>query len=387
MPGLSSTGFETKTLETIKSEIEADEKAAISPALNVEADTSLGQLNGIVSSKLAEVWELAQAVWAAGDPDMASGFQLTALAALTGTTREPATRTSVEATVNIDDGTSFAPGDLVAHIAGDPTARFVNVDSVSNSTGSAADFTITFQAENTGPVRADAGTLTVIAEAKVGWNTVTNAADHTTLGSEEETDAELRLRRERELAADGSATVEAIKTDVLRVANVEQVLVLQNFTEATVDGIPTKSVETIVKGGTDADVAAAIFGSVAGGIRPYGSSSATVTDSMGQDHSIGFTRPTTRNVYLEFDLDVDPDDYVGDTVVKQTVADWGDTNLTMGVDVIVARLIQLVMALGGVEDVTAVRLGFSASPVGTSNLAIALRELADFDTGRIVVNS
>jgi hypothetical protein len=40
----------------------------------------------------------------------------------------------------------------------------------------------------------------------------------------------------------------------------------------------------------------------------------------------------------------------------------------------------------GVTDVTALRLGFAASPVGTTNLVVTGRAIARFDTSRVLVN-
>ena len=63
-------------------------------------------------------------------------------------------------------------------------------------------------------------------------------------------------------------------------------------------GRPGHSFEVTAIGGTDADVAAAIFKTMPAGIQAYGSTSATVTDSANNTHTIGFSRPTALPVYV-----------------------------------------------------------------------------------------
>lgn len=387
MPGLTATGFESKTLETIRAEIVADLLANISTTLDTDTESPLGQLVGIFARQLRQVWELAEATYSGQYPDSASGFSLTALALLTGTSRLPATKSTVECTVNVDPGT-YLPGTLVAHVSGDATLRFVNVDTVTNGGGSPANVTdITFEAEETGVVRANASTLTVIAEPVSGWNSITNPAD-ATLGTEIESDTALRLRREEELASSGSTTVDAIKDAILDVADVIAATVLENDTNATVDGIPAKSIEAIVRGGVDADIAAAILAEKPAGIQAFGSEGPfTVTDAQGNDHSIDFTRPTVVNVYLEVDLDVVSADYAGDTAVEEALVDFGDLNYEMGDDVILSKLEAIIHGLTGIYDVTEIRVGNAPSPVSTSNYTIDTRELADLDTARITITA
>lgn len=392
--GVTDEGFVAKTLEVIRSEIEDEIRATFGDDTNTSSASVMGQLIGIMATKLREVWELAEAAYGGQYPDSAISRSLTMLAALTGTQRRAATKGTVECTVNVNPGT-YLPGALIASVSGYPDRRFVNVDTVTNSGGVAANVTdITFECEEAGVVLANAGTLTVIAQAAVGWNSVTNPAD-ATAGEVEETDVELRTRRELELASAGSTTADAIRSDILRlVTGVISCTVLENDTDDTDgNGLPPHSVEAIVLGpdGYDADddqaVADQIWATKAGGIQAYGSTSKTVTDSQGFTHTVKFTRPTDKNVYLEFDLTVDDDTYAGDTAFKEAVVAFGDDAYGGGDDVIRARLIAAAFDVAGVEDVAGLRLGFAVLPVGTANLAIALREIARLDTARIVVAS
>jgi uncharacterized phage protein gp47/JayE len=394
MAGLSSTGLAIKTTDEVLDEINTEMRATISAGLNLSSASVLGQINGIMAAKFAELWEVARAVYSAFDPDAATGASLDRLSAVTGTVRQAATKSRVTATVNLDDGFSQATGALVAHVNGDPARRFVSAETAANSSGVAANVSVAFEAETAGAVECLAGQLTVIAEPVTGWNSITNAAD-ATVGLETDTDSQLRVRRRDELAG-GSHTTDAIRTDLLQNESLGVIFarVLENDTDTTdANGVPRKSIEAIVYGPAsptsddDQALAEALWAAKPAGIRAYGTTSKTVTDEQGNEHTVSFTRPTLKNVYLEIDIVVDADEYPvdGDDQVAAALVAVGDDNYQPGDDVIAERIKAAAFAVDGVLDVSALRLGFTASPVGTANLSIALREIADLDSARVVV--
>ncbi len=235
--GVTPDGFSAKTLEEILDEMSTEARAEISSTLDTSASAPIGQLFGIVATKLRELWELGQATHDAFNPDNASDFSLTVLALITGTQRRDATKSSVLCDVDLDANTYDAET-LIAHVDGDPDARFFNKNEIVSTGGVQAGKE--FVAESTGPLVAVADTLIVIAEPVVGWNDVTNPLD-AIVGEDIETDVALRPRREEELARVGSSTVDAIRADVGKVTNVSSVTVFEN-TKLTPDvtGCPAR---------------------------------------------------------------------------------------------------------------------------------------------------
>lgn len=395
MAGLTDTGFEAKTLEEILAEIEQRQRDDISPALNQSAASVIGQLNAIYADRERRLWELAQALYSGFDPSQATGDAFERIAEITGTFREGATKSTVDCTVNVDDGFSAVAGDMVAHVDGDPDARFVNAEAVSNTSGAAADLTVPFEAEDTGPVRANAGTLTVIASPLAGWNSVTNPLD-ATLGEVIEPDSDMRPRREDELAQ-SSSTLQGVRSAVLDLEGIDSVTALENDTsKLDANQLPPKSFEMIVFDGTglneatpvvtDDDIAQSILDVKPSGMLSHGNTSGQATDIEGNVQGVGFTRPVKRSVWIDLTVDVNSD-YEGDTALKESIVDWAAENLGPGDDVIEARLHIPIFEVQGVVDVVSLTLGFSSSPTGTDNLQIAIREVADFDTSRITVVS
>jgi hypothetical protein len=396
MPGVMLNGFEKPTEGETLAQIKADLWANISDQLNLSSAAPLGQIVGIFNERLAELWDLAEAVYNARIRGSSTGAALTALSLLTGTQRKAASKTEVTVTVNIDDGFSQAAGTMFAHVDGDPTARFTNVDLVENTSGITDDFDVEFEAETAGELAVTAATLTVIAEPISGWNSITNALDGDT-GDDDESDAALRLRGEEELQAQGSTTVDAIRDGIMDETtgladNITHCVVHENDSDETdAEGRPAHSIEVVARGldtgaSESTRLAEKIFELKAGGIEAYGTADETVTDTQGNDHTIAYTWVDEIEIYFEVDIVIDEDLYPldGDDQIKEAIVAVEDT-YGPGSDIIAERIKAACFTVAGVVDVDALRLGTTISPVGTANLTIGVREIGVLDTSRIEV--
>lgn len=391
--GVTSTGFVDKPIETILSEIEAAQKTALGAGFDVSAQSPAGQLNGVMTTQLRELWDVAQAVYSALDPDKAEGEALTALAALTGTIKAPAAKSQVTATLNLNAGKTVAAG-AIASVAGNPSARFVTLADATNAGGAPADVSVAMEAETAGPVVANTGTLTVIETAQAGWNSITNAAD-ATLGEDAETDEGLRLRRETELRRAGAGAAEAIKVDVESVTGVTSVTVFENTSDVVDgDGMPAHSFEVLAVGGAANDIAQAIWDGKPAGIEDHGGTSGTATDDDGGSHTVAFTRPTDAPLYLDIFVTVNTDPLQGavypvdgDTQIKAALAAWGQDSLAIGSDLILSQLYPVIFGIDGVLDVTKIEAGTAPAPAGTVNVVIASRSKGSIDTANVTVTT
>jgi hypothetical protein len=172
MAGVTSTGFERKTLTEILAEL----RATIDPNIVLSTESPEGQLVRIVANALAEELEVLEALYATNDPDRAEGDALESNCRLSGTARRGATKSTVTCTVNLDGGTTLEAGTHFAAVLNQPSVRFTpREDVVAAATGPAAPYEAVFEAEVTGAVEAITGTLTVVATPVSGWNNVMNA--------------------------------------------------------------------------------------------------------------------------------------------------------------------------------------------------------------------
>lgn len=457
--GLLPEGFIPKPQTIIKEELDTVYKNTFGAQLGSEPDGSIpadsvaGQRIGLHAERMAELWEVGQALASSFDPDGATGRSLDILCAITGTVRnqerqttgtvaltgDPATVVPAGATVSIPVvgtrfdvdanatlvalsawtvNTAYALGDRVTNgisparvyqaVAGGTSAL---VGSGPSGTGSAiVDATVTwayvgdgtaavdatFTAQVPGPFAALTGQITSIESPVSGWLSVRNMAD-AAVGAYVETDAALRNRRESELAGRGNGPVPAIRADILKVGQgtanpVLDCIVFENYTDVVdVNGIPPHSFEAVVLGGLDADIRQTIFDTKPAGIRPYGTVSGTVTDSTGISHIIKFTRPTTYSIWIEIDVTYNAARWPldGNAQVNAAIlaALTPANGYTLGKNVTVWGIGAAVDVVPGVLNVTSIRLGTAPAPVGVVDIPIGIREVALFDSARILVTS
>ena len=248
------------------------------------------------------------------------------------------------------------------------------------------------EAVDTGVVNGIAGTITTIVNAIAGWDQVDNISDADT-GSILESDALLRARRKASLTGFGNATLEAIRGDLLGVVGVSEALVFENETDVT-DGFgrPPHSVEAVVVGGDAQDIGSTLFNSKAAGIKTHGTETpVNHTDSQGTVHSVEYSRPTNRDIWLEIDFTVDslfPAD--GLTQAQNALLEFGN-GLIIGEDVIVyPQIVSAVADIPGILDMV-IRIEDTADgdpdpgPTLDNNITIDPTEVSNWSTSRLTL--
>lgn len=451
--GITSAGFTPEPLAQVQADLQAALRAAFGADIDLSANGPFGQLVGILAEREANLWQLAQAIYSATYPDTATGAQLDDLCSLTGVVRLPASKSTVSTVLVGSNGTAVPSGTLFAtspggtqfatqaaatiatlaawtastlQAVGDLRTNGGNIYSCTapgttassggpTGTGTAitdggatwrycgsgtAAVAAACAATATGTLAAPSGTLTVISTAVAGLTSVVNPLD-AVIGAAVETDAALRLRRTGLLRAQGNAALAAVQAKVFAVTGVTAALAYQNAGDVT-DGAgrPPHSVEVVVQGGTDAAVASALFGALAGGIASYGTyTPQTVTDSAGTVQTVKFTRPTSVLVYAAVTVtrgSAYPSD--GDARVKQAIVDYANglipeptngvgTAFQIGQTVYARPLVAAILdAVPGVLDIPTLNIGTSASPTTSTPLTMTYNQLAAFDTSRVTVS-
>ena len=105
-----------------------------------------------------------------------------------------------------------------------------------------------------------------------------------------ETDAEVRARIRNSLAGRGTSVADALLAAVRNARGVKDARLYINETDTTDSiGIPPHSIAVVTRSGNSAAIAQAIFDKKPPGIGTWGSTSRTVTDSAGNEHTISYT--------------------------------------------------------------------------------------------------
>lgn len=254
-----------------------------------------------------------------------------------------------------------------------------------------------FYAQNPGAVEVVTGTLTVIETPVTDWDGVTNIISGVT-GADPETDSELRARRERDLKIIGAGTVESIRARILQeVTSVTQVFVKENRTsiDYTPTGLPPHSINVIVDGGDDDEIAQKIWETKPAGIQTYGSESGDAVDSEGVIQTMYFDRPETRFVYMRVTLTLNPEQNFpsnGVETVKANIEEFGNA-LQVGDNLIIQSFFGPIFDVPGIA--TAViewaEVGeFDPPPTypgdySSANIAISASQIARFSISRITI--
>lgn len=240
-------------------------------------------------------------------------------------------------------------------------------------------------AVETGPIPAPAGTLTVREDSVSGWSGITNPLDATE-GLNEETDAEFKARRVAQIARGALCTPDAIRARMLEVPEVVSCKVYVNNTEATVDGIPPKSVRVVLLGGEPVPIATQLLASVAGGIRTIGAESQAIVDDSGFTQTLAWDYAEEVEIWVEIDLETNGDFPLnGEELIIASILAFGD-GLGLGDNVVVYPYFVCTLdPVAGIDNAT-IRIGITSGPTDDENIVIDADQIARFDSSRIQIN-
>jgi uncharacterized phage protein gp47/JayE len=238
-----------------------------------------------------------------------------------------------------------------------------------------------------------AATITTIVNPIAGWSTVTNPLD-ATVGTDEETDSALRIRQAQSVATPSQSLLESLFSAVADLTGVIQTIVLENDT-GSVDGNgqAAHSVQVLVDGGDDDEIAEAIFNEKCVGITSIGSTTVVVLDNKGGSHNINFQRPTLVPIYVIVNLTAGATYPAnGDTLITQAIIDFAEGLLVegqrqgIGDNVINSRLYTPINSVIG-HTIDSLFIGLAPAPASSTDLVIAFDGLAQFLSGNITINS
>lgn len=316
-------------------------------------------------------------------------------------------KSKIEAHANISDVTILGSFDTVGGIhitfqADTLTSRAPTVNTNSLQRNSidltiTANFTTledeTVLAQSTGSLTVPAISIRTITTPITGLNAVINF-DQGIAGTNRETDAQLRARRESELQKIGTATAGGIIEALQALANVTKAAIVENDSDSTVDLRPPHSFEVYVDAlnttEINNEIAQTIYDAKPVGIEVVstdgGGRTGTYTDANGTINLVmPFSSITPVTIYITVTRTTINGDYPsdGDDQIKANLISYFES-LTLGDDVYIHRLYTPVNLVPGISDLEIIA-GKTAGSQGSANIVIDPFELATLTEANITI--
>jgi uncharacterized phage protein gp47/JayE len=283
---------ESAILAGAQSDINAAFGGKLNPALNTPQGQLASSLSAIVSDNNDQFAEFVNQV----DPDTNDGFMQDAIARIYFLNRSPGASTVVQCLCIGSLGTVIPVGAQARDNSGN-----VYLCTQAGTIPVGGSITLPFANAVVGPIACPANTLSTIYQAIPGWDTINNPADGV-VGSNVETAAEFRVRRDQSVALNAHGSLPSIYAAVFDVAGVLDAYATENVTDSPIVVGSTNftllphSVYVAATGGLAADVANAIWTKKDLGANMNGNTTVVVTDDSGYSfpqpaYNITFERP------------------------------------------------------------------------------------------------
>lgn len=404
-----TTGIVVPDTSKVKAEVEQEFKDALGQDLDVSESTPQGRLieaETVARKRTIENMALLANMF---NPQQSYGMFLDSIASLFGIERIGATRTRVFCTLSGTEGT-VVPANAMAQDTNGNMYYLENEVTI----GSEGTATGEFLALDKGAVVCEAGTLTEIVTAILGWNSITNASAGET-GVDGESDNELRQKLPT-AQYQGKSLNESIKSAILEVENVKSCYVTDNPTSTTktlINGrdssrnivMPAHSLYVCVDGGDNEAIAKAINNTRSLGCA-YASQNNETPVAYSVDYVIGSeTEPEqVENVYFDnlteggytVAVAVNITIKTGSTndltaAVKQAIQDYADNKidsvdgLKLGVNVSSFEIACAVNAQIPELYVESVKVGLVGGSITSDSIIIGVNEKATISAAYITV--
>ena len=370
MGTLNQTGYQTTTYAEKRAALAAVFKNAFGSNLNTDPQTPQGNIIDYVTSLVDNEDKIGLSFFNQLNYRNANGALLSAIAISKGQPRKNGTKAVITCTFTSSNSPySIAANSIfVDNISG---LQFTNTSIVNIISSSQSVELIALIDGATGLVP----TNTLSAQSYVAALSnieITAISD----GTNTESDANLIFRLSSAEIQNARNDVDSIVFYLNNLEDTTRVSVLNNPTNSTdANGVPAHSINAIVVGALEEDIANIIFQFKASGTPTFGSTDVTVFDSQGYPEIIYFDRPTIKDIYARISITQRQGVPITGNLdlLLQTTMDYINS-LRIGDDV--SRTPIFGIWGDGNFDISDVELSFDNITYVSTNLVIGIREYA-----------
>jgi len=298
---IESTGVITVDTSEILDDVTTEFQESLGSDINTDSSSPEGRMidaeAGARSAVAAALAEVSNQI----NPNYAGGVFLDAIYALMGGERDQAEQSTVTCTLTGVSGTIVSAGSYVEDTEGQ---QWELVDETTIPSTGSVD--ASFRSVEYGAISADAGTITKISTAVVGWETVTNASAAVE-GKEEQSDVSTRYQRKVEIGKNSRSNSYSVIAAVSALEGVDSLVYRENYKDAeqTIDGVAVASHTSYlcVDGGVGSEIAEAYYVAKAGCGGFTGDVSETYEDpNSGQIITVKYSTPDYVPLYINVTL-------------------------------------------------------------------------------------
>jgi len=307
MPNLiDGQGIHKESYAETVAALQAAFKTIYGVDINLDSNSPDGQIIGIFALAKQDFLDLIVQDYNSKDPDQAVGAALDAVCALCGIYRKGGTYTKVTVQITNDRTVDLVGLDTSANpytVADQNGNEFQLIEG--ETALAAGTHNLNFRAKNIGAVQVQADTITTAVTIVLGVTAINNPAGPYENGVDQETDAQLRLRRQKSTSGPAQGFLSSLRAGLLALDGVTSCLVFENNTgEEDENSVPGHSIWVIVDGGDDDEIAETIYKYRNAGCGMKGTEIVQVTQVDGSVFPIYFDRAVESDLYVRFEIDV-----------------------------------------------------------------------------------
>lgn len=267
-------GLTIDTLSELLTDLETEYKSIYGYDIDLSSNTPDGQRVGIEAKSRQDLQQEILNLYNNLDPDFAQGVFLNMLCKYSGISRIAGTQSSVLVDITASQSVTL-PADYTLIDTNDNIWQIETSQTIPIGTTSVNFLCVTF-----GAITAGIGEINEQDNVVLGVTNVNNPAS-ANVGTDEETDEDLRSRRNKSTANPANSTITSIYAQLNNVTGVDDAVIYENdesIYDATRD-INPHTIWCVVEGGSDTDVANAIYLDKTAGCGLKGSTTVTVTET------------------------------------------------------------------------------------------------------------
>lgn len=272
--------------------------------IDLSSNTPDGQMMMIFLQAVLDLEDLLVQIYNMFDPDNAIGVILDQRVAINGIQRQAGTNTVTNITLVVSQALNLYgldQEDQPVFTVADNAGNQFQLQTTQNI-ATPGTYVYSFQAAEPGAVLTVPNTITVPVTIVLGVTSINNPTAATTIGLDEESDAALKVRRQKSVSLASQGYLAALLAALENINGVTSAFVYENLTDAADgDGVPGHSIWVIVAGtAAAADIAQAIYTKRNAGCGMKGDTTYTITQVNGVPFVVRWDVVVQQPLFIKF---------------------------------------------------------------------------------------